>query len=320
MQPFDHAFEWVDGRSCQGAGTLLMHVNAPFLPLAMAKLGSVVRDKFIVGSWAWELPRVPDEWLYGIPFVHEIWVPSSFVADAVRPIAMNRPVRIMFHPVAVGRPGSAAEGRSESIVFRVLTVFNAASSFARKNPFAAIRASQAAFGEDPSARLTIKVSNASLFKNIRREMSEVIDGYSNIAVLDRTVDGAELERLYFNSDVFMSLHRAEGFGLTLAEAMLYGLPVIATNWSGNVDFLNEQTGVPIPFQMVFAQDAQGTYDFPDMMWAEAEVDAAAKALQRLRGDPTLRKQIGDRAARHAREVLSAQAYASNAQRYLGLAP
>jgi glycosyltransferase involved in cell wall biosynthesis len=319
MQPLDHTtFEWVDGSSCQGAGTLIMHVNAPLLPLAMAALGAVVRDKFVIGSWAWELPRVPDEWRYGIPFVHEIWVPSSFVADAILPIAMNRPIRVMFHPAALCQPESATSSPSKQTVFRVLTIFNVGSSLARKNPIAAVRAFRAAFGDDPSARLTVKVSNASLFKNISRVMAEAIDGCSNITILDGTVDEAELERLYLDADVFMSLHRAEGFGLTIAEAMLYGIPVIATNWSGNVDFLNDQTGVPIPFRLVSAEDPQGTYDYPGMMWAEADVDVAARELRRLRGDPLLRKQIGEQGARHAREILSPQVYASNAQRYLGL--
>ena len=321
MQPMDHpSFEWADGRSCRGAGTLIVHVNGPLLPLAMAALGAVVRDKFVIGSWAWELPRVPDEWRYGIPFVHEIWVPSSFVAKAVLPIAMNRPVRVMFHPAANCRSETAINSPIKPTEFRALTILNVASSFARKNPIAAVRAFRAAFGDDPNARLTIKVSNASSFKDISRVMAEAIDGCSNVTILDKTVDEAELERLYLDADVYMSLHRAEGFGLTLAEAMLYGVPVIATNWSGNVDFLNDQTGVPIPFQLVSAQDPQGTYDYPDMMWAEADVDVAAKELRRLRGDARLRKQIGEQGARYARDILSPQAYASNAQRYLGLTP
>jgi glycosyltransferase involved in cell wall biosynthesis len=118
--------------------------------------------------------------------------------------------------------------------------------------------------------------------------------------------------------VFISLHRAEGFGLTIAEAMLHGLPVIATGWSGNVDFLGDQTGVPIPFRLVAAEDPQGTYDCPDMTWADADIDAAATALRRLRDNPLLRETIGKQAARHAREVLSGQTYASHVQRFLGL--
>jgi glycosyltransferase involved in cell wall biosynthesis len=320
MQPLDHtSFEWSDGRSCQGAGTLIVHVNAPFLPLAMWALGSVVRDKFIVGSWAWELPQVPDEWRYGISFVHEIWVPSAFVASAISPIAANRPVRVMLHPVGLSHSDLETNGSPKQDVFRVLTIFNAASSVARKNPVAAIRAFRVAFGDDPGTRFVVKVANLSSFKNMSRMIAEATNGCSNIAVLSKTVDDMELERLYLDADVFISLHRSEGFGLTIAEAMLHGLPVIATDWSGNVDFLNDDTGVPVPFRLVAAQDPQGTYDCPDMMWAEADIDAAAKELRRLRDNPLLRELIGKQAARHAREVLSGQTYASHAQQFLGLA-
>jgi len=319
MQPLDHtSFEWLDGRSCQGAGTLIVHVNAPFFPLAMAALGSVVREKFIVGSWAWELPQVPDEWRYGIPFVHEIWVPSSFVASAISPITGKRPVRVMFHPVALSHSDSATNGSSKQSVFTVLTIFNAASSVVRKNPVATIKAFRAAFGHDPDTRLIIKVANLSSFKDMSRMIDEATNGCSNIAILSKTVNDMELQRLYLDADVFISLHRAEGFGLTIAEAMLHGLPVIATDWSGNVDFLNDDTGLPVPFRLIPAEDPQGTYDCPDMMWADADIDAAAKALRRLRDNPLLREVIGRQAARHAREVLSGQTYASHARQFLGL--
>ena len=320
MQPLDHtSFEWADGRSCEGAGTLIVHVNSPFLPLAMTTLGSVVREKFVVGSWAWELSQVPDEWRDGIPFVHEIWVPSSFVANAISPIAADRPVRVMFHPVALSHSDSKANGSPKQSVFTVLTIFNAASSVVRKNPIAAIKAFRSAFGNDPGTRLIIKVANLSSFTDMSRMIAEAINGCSNITIVSKTIDEMELARLYLDADVLISLHRAEGFGLTIAEAMLHGLPVIATGWSGNVDFLDDQTGVPIPFRMVSAEDPQGTYDCPDMMWADADIDAAAVALRRLRGNPLLRHLIGKEAATHAREILSGRTYALQAQRFLGLA-
>jgi glycosyltransferase involved in cell wall biosynthesis len=319
MQPEDYSsFEWVDGWSCLGQGTLIIHVNAPFIALAMARLGTRVRDKFVVGYWAWELPRVPEEWSRGIPFVHEIWVPSRFVADAVQPIALGRAVRVLPHPVAL-RPLKASRQRpSRDDVFRVLSVFNVASGFARKNPLASVRAFRAAFRNDESAHLTLKVSNLATFKEGARALAEAVEGCSNISVLDEVVDPLELETLYLEADVLMSLHRSEGFGLTLAEAMLRGLPVVATDWSGNVDFLTEMTGVPTTYRLLPAKDPQRTYDQPDIMWAEADVNAAAKALWRLRADPALRTRLGTEAARYARQTWSAAAYGSATRTYLGI--
>jgi glycosyltransferase involved in cell wall biosynthesis len=319
MQPEDYSsFEWIDGWSCLGRGTLIVHVNAPFIALVMARLGARVRDKFVVGYWAWELPRVPEEWSRGIPFVHEIWVPSRFVADAVRPIALGRAVRVLPHPVALGPLKASRERPRRDGVFRVLSVFNVASGFARKNPLASVRAFRAAFHNDQSAHLTLKVSNLATFKEGARALAEAVEGCSNISVLDEVVDPSELETLYLEADVLMSLHRAEGFGLTLAESMLRGLPVVATDWSGNVDFLTEMTGVPITYSLLPAKDPQRTYDHPDMVWAEADVNAAAKALWRLRADPALRTRLGTEAVRYARRTWSAAAYGSATRTYLGI--
>jgi glycosyltransferase involved in cell wall biosynthesis len=319
MQPVDFpSFEWIDGWSCLGPGTLIIHVNAPFLALALAQLGTRVRDKFVVGYWAWELPSVPDEWSQGIPFVHEIWVPSRFVADAVQPIASGRAVRVLPHPVAL-RPMRASNQRPlVDGVFRVLSVFNAASSFARKNPLATVRAFRAAFGNDQGAHLTIKVSNLSTFKDGARVLAEAVGGCPNISVLTEAMDPLQLETLYAQADVLMSLHRAEGFGLTMAEAMLRAVPVIATNWSGNVDFLNEVTGVPIAYSLRPAIDPQGTYNHPSMMWAEADSSAAAMAVRRLRADPALRARLGAEAAKYARQIWSAAAYGSATRTFLGI--
>jgi glycosyltransferase involved in cell wall biosynthesis len=319
MQPEDYpSFGWVDGWSCLGHGTLIIHVNAPFLALAMARLGTRVHDKFVVGYWAWELPRVPEEWSQGIRFVHEIWVPSQFVADAVEPIASGRAVRVLPHPVALQPPKASRERPPRDGVFRVLSVFNAASGFARKNPVGTVRAFREAFDNDQGAHLAVKVSNLSTFKEGARALAEAVEGCSNISVLDEIMDPMELERLYIQADVLMSLHRSEGFGLTLAEAMLRGLPVIATNWSGNADFLTERTGVPIAYSLLTAKDPQRTYNHRDMMWAEADVNAAAKALWRLRADPALRTRLGTEAARFARRTWSAGAYGSAARTYLGI--
>jgi glycosyltransferase involved in cell wall biosynthesis len=317
MQPFDYpAFPTIEAERCAGPGTLFLHVNAPFVPLAMVKLASVMRGKFIIGCWAWELPHTPDEWRNGVPFVHEIWVPSSFVADAVKPIALGRLVRVMPYPVAM-RPASAGNSRSNPDVFNVLTLFDAASGFARKNPLASIKAFQTAFGTDPNARLTIKVARASSFPCGAKALASALEGVPNVALVHDNMTAAELDALYGNADVLISLHRAEGFGLTLAEAMVRGLPVVATEWSGNVDFLNRRTGVPIPFRMVPAEDPQRTYHYPGMMWADADTAAAAAALRFLRSDPEQRAQIGRAAAEHARRAWSTETYGAATRNYLG---
>ena len=279
FQPADlEYFSFLDGSKHTGPGTILLHVNSPLVPLAMLRLGrGLVRGKRIIGYWAWELPDVPLEWHHGIPFVHEIWVPSAFTANAVRSIAAGRPVHVVPHPVALMTASRPRILDTTKRPFTVLTIFNAASSFARKNPLASIAAFRRAFGDDPSARLIIKASNLSTCPQGSDFLTKAQSFSKNIILVTETFGFSEMDNLYLESDVVLSLHRSEGFGLAVAEAMVRGLPVVATNWSGNVDFVNEGTGFPIPYTLVSAEDPHGTYHHPTLDWAEACVDAAAEA-------------------------------------------
>ena len=320
MQSNDYSdFQFDDGSAIEGPGTLVLFINAPFVPLAMWRLGrKLVRDKRVVGYWAWELPEVPKEWRHGVPLVHEVWTPTRFVADAVRPIVGAKPVHIIPYPVAIeaARPRLAA--RAADRPFTVLTIFNMASSFARKNPCASIEAFRMAFGGDPTARLVIKTSNLSVYPEGIRLMERTRGTADNIDIIAQTMSAAGIDALYDQVDVVMSLHRSEGFGLTIAEAMLRGVPVVATNWSGNVDFLNHKTGIPIPFHLISALDPQGTYNHPDVNWADADIEAAAAALRRLRDDPGLRLRLGQQAAHFGEYTWSAERYVSTVRQHLGL--
>ena len=163
MQPADFPdFAFSDGGGIDGPGTLVVHVNAPLMGLAMLRLGHrLVRGKRIVGYWAWELPEAPAEWRHGAAFVHEVWVPSAFTAEAVGPVAADLPVCVVPHPVATHRSGPFARKAAGEGPFTALTIFDAASSFARKNPCAAIRAFRLAFGDDEGARLIVKSTRLS---------------------------------------------------------------------------------------------------------------------------------------------------------------
>ncbi|MCZ6888766.1 MAG: glycosyltransferase [Gammaproteobacteria bacterium] len=310
-----------DGRRCFGPGTILLHVNAPFVPLILAALGRrLIDSKRIVAFWAWELSALPDEWLVGMSFVHEIWVPSRFTAAAVETRAAV-PVRVMPHPVSpfVGDGAEPADRGGEE-PFTVLTMLNMASGFARKNPVAAIRAFRCAFGDEPETRMIVKVLNAGVYPAGLDAMRATIDGARNVTLVDEFFDSAATQALVAGCDVLLSTHRSEGFGLVLAEAMRAGRVVVATGWSGNTDFMTAQNSCPLEYRLVPVQDPQGNFDMPDQQWAEVDIEHAARCLARLREDPAMRRRLGDRARRDAARLFAPARFAAQACEHLGLTP
>lgn len=320
MQPADMLeFEFTDGRHIDGPGTIILHVNAPLVPLALCLLGRrLVNAKYLVAYWAWELQTTPDDWFFGVAYPHEIWVPSQFTADAVRPLFKNDPVRIVPHPLATNRHKMEITRSVAEPVFTVLTICDAASSFARKNPIAAIKAFQLAFGRDPNVRLIIKISNTQAYPSGLTMIKKQVGNHQNIEILEGTMPEREIQALYRNSDVLLSLHRSEGFGLALGEAMLNGLPVIATNWSGNVDFINEKSGWPVSYTLIPAQDPQSTYDHPNLDWAEPDLDSAVEGLRSVYRDAQLASNLGKNGSSFAHDEWSAFQYAKRVRGILGL--
>jgi glycosyltransferase involved in cell wall biosynthesis len=316
MHEVNHSdFVFDDGRGIRGEGTVFLHISGPLVPLAMAYLGrAFVQRKRIVAHWFWELPEVPKDWSPAIPFIHEICVNTTFVRDAISPIARGRPLHVVPYPLDLETALRAPRGPAQP--FTVLVVFNIASSFARKNPCAAIAAFRQAFGNDPSARLIVKYMNAFVWPEGVRLMEEAVRGADNIELRGEVLDEAGMVALYGEADAVMSLHRAEGLGLIVAEGMLRGLPVIATNWSGSVDFLTPETGIPVGYRLVPVNDPQGKYP-AGMQWAEPHVGEAAAALQSLRSDTAWGQRLGAAAVVHAREFFRPARYC---QRILEILP
>jgi glycosyltransferase involved in cell wall biosynthesis len=293
-----------------GTGSLIVHHNGPYLPHALWALGRArVRGRRIIGYWAWELPRLPDGWHASFRYLHEIWVPSTFTRDAVA-AATDKPVHVVPHPLPPMAATPDMRGKlglpADALV--VLNVFHLGSAFSRKNPLAAVAAFRKAFGDARDRVLAIKlIDNGAQWA--RRELDAAIAGAGNIRLIEGMLPEADMAGLVAAADIVISLHRSEGFGLVPAQAMALGKPVIATAWSGNLDFMNAGNSALVSYSLIPVRDPEGTFDSDGQMWADVNVEEAAAWLRRLAGDADLRARMGA-AAKDVAAQLSSRHFAS----------
>lgn len=278
-------------------GTIILHMNAP----EFARAAFLLRNwrgsgRRVIGMWAWELPVAPLSWSPATRWLSEIWAPSAFTAQALMPLS-SKPVKVVPHWV---RSPPKAEGPSTLLPafsgLTCLTFADGKSSFERKNVLGAIRAFRAADFSGP-ARLVLKMRGLAEREGFYRRVVGAINDDQRITILDASLSTAQVGELIAAADVVLSLHRSEGFGLTLAEAMVRGKAVVATGWSGNTDFMNADCAMVVGYRLIPARDEFGVYaELPDAQWAEPDEAAAARALERLEGDTAFRLQLGKAAA------------------------
>ncbi len=281
-------------------GVWISHCNAPELKrMVYMYPNAALSSRYRIGYWAYELERLPQDWRPTAQALHEIWTPSQFVADAVsRSIGDDIPVTVMPHPTAdlSHIQGDRARFSLPPGAFVVLVLFDLRSTRARKNPDAAVEAYLRAFPEpDGRTLLVCKVSGSEKAPVELAKLKRRMDGRQDILLMTERLEDEGVWGLIASADVILSLHRSEGYGLVLAEAMKLRRCVVATGWSGNMDFMNAGNSVLIPFRQIAVNDPQKQYVAPDQTWADADVAAAAAALRRLQADPIGRRRLGERA-------------------------
>ncbi|MGE0702252.1 MAG: glycosyltransferase family 4 protein [Hyphomicrobiaceae bacterium] len=275
------------GRAAVGPDLSIYHLNPPLILLGM--IASGLRTYYrspAVAYWAWELPELPPEWVVALRYVQAVLTPSTFCADIIRRHT-DKPVLVVPHPVAAvdGRDATWRAG-DEGRPFRVLSIFNCGSSLYRKNPMALIEAFKLAFGRDAGAELVLKVSDGRAHQADMAHLRERIGNAPNIRIVDRMMTEPELDQLIRSADVVASLHRSEGFGLSVAEAIMRGVPVVVTDWSGTADFCPPQLAYTVGYQLVAVDDPHPAYcHIRAARWAEPSIEEAAGRLREVRSDP-----------------------------------
>lgn len=270
----------------------ILHINADLTPQAVNSLSSeYFNNKYTIGFWAWELPDFPDEWLESFSYVDEVWVPSIFVRDAVKKKS-SVPVTVIPHPIEkINIPYLKREYFKLPIeVFLFLMMYDTYSIQERKNPKGCINAFKRAFKHnDVSVGLVIKVNNANEAE--LAELEQEVGEYKNIYIIAQTINRYEVDSLISCCDSFVSLHRSEGFGLVLAESMAMGKTVIATNWSGNVDFMKHDNSICIDYELKQLNRDYGPYK-AYQHWAEPDLEQATHMMRKLVANPTYANKLG----------------------------
>lgn len=286
--------------------TNLVAVNAEQFPVLEADMGTVLLpDRRNVAYWFWELSTPSNEARQVLARDHpwridEVWAASSFVADAFR-AATDRPVHVV--PVPVDVPNASSRDRAsfglpaDRAVF--LCTFDFLSVVERKNPFGAIEAFTTAFRDGEGPLLLVKSTNGHQRWSGLERLRVAADGRSDVVVWDEHLPQADQMALIREVDCLVSLHRSEGLGLHLAEAMGMGTPVVATAYSGNVDFMDATCAAMVGYELVAVEHGEGVY-LEGATWAEPDRDDAARWLRRLAGDAELR----DKLARAGRERIA----------------
>ena len=262
--------------------TLFLSINADHVVAARQRLGDhFFHDRYVIGQWFWELEQAPTWYKDAWDVVDELWAPTRFIESMLKRSAppgitiRHLPLSIKRPDVddSITRPQMGIDGR-----YLFLFVFDMMSIMKRKNPLGLISAFTKAFQESDGAQLVIKTMNGDKRPEDRAVLLSAAQGRADITVIDEYFTHLETSTLISLADCYVSLHRSEGLGLTLSEAMSHGVPVIATNYSGNTDFMTEQNSFLVPWSPVPVGAGAGGYD-PTATWADPDEESAIQTLR-----------------------------------------
>lgn len=302
--PFHARF---DGPEMHGI-TLIHTQPEPYFPevYIRADLAEHSPRTYRIGYWYWEFDSIPDSWIDVGTQVDEVWTATDFIARGLRE-RLSVPVHRLFPGVRLNpfEVRKLSDFGLNDDHYTFLFTFHMMSVMERKNPLGLVRAFKMAFRKEERVSLVLKTVFGDRQPEELQRLREAAAG-ANITIIDQVFSPDEVLSLMNACDAYVSLHRSEGLGLTMAEAMLLGKPVIATGFSGNVDFMNDGNSLLVPFELVKVGKSIPPYT-ADLEWAEPSLEDAAKYMRRVFDDQAWSREIGARAKASAQSQLSLDA-------------
>jgi len=243
----------------------------------------VLENAYRIGRWAWETPYFPDAWRFSEALLHEVWASSEFCANTFRS-ALTIPVQVFPYPVPQPRVTDLNMRDRFALkddTFLGVAVMDIFSCPDRKNPWGHVAAWRKAFGDTPDCVLVMKLRVGRRSRVVLEELMELAEGSENIHFLINELSEEEISALHRSANVYLSLHRSEGFGLNIMEALLLSKPVIATHYSANTEYgPSFPNYIGISYKLKYYDDWLAHYD-KKFQYADPNLDIAALKLREV---------------------------------------
>lgn len=249
----------------------------------------------------WELPRYPEEWAQQLDRFDEIWAPSRFIQESLEKVC-TKPIHHM--PMSCEVTLTSFMGRRYFGIpeadYTFLFFYDLRSYSTRKNPAGVLKAYRSLLARRPYAKahLVIKVNgvdtNPAAFEELQQQVADL---HNNVTLIQRVMSGNEVKNLVRCCDCFLSLHRSEGYGFGCAEAMSLGHPVIATAYSGNMDYMAPEVSFGVDYQLVPVREGEYPHH-ENQVWAEPDYEQAAGYMVDLVDAPAKGRALGALARQH----------------------
>jgi glycosyltransferase involved in cell wall biosynthesis len=254
--------------------------------------------------WAWEFPEVSDKTVDFLNIFDELWVPSDFCVNIFTKYT-GIPVMRFSHPIQKMATSEEFDFNTYQIKPNskvYVTIFDSLSTTIRKNPEATIESFIKVFNNDPESVLIVKTHNLERSKDAQKAL-EKYNNIPNIIIINEHFSKEKLHSLIQKSDVLISLHGSEGFGLTMAEAMSYGKVVVGTGYSGNLDFMNVNNSFLIQYDFIKTSNTKGLIA-EGLTLARPNIEDAVEKLKYIKGNFNALSNIKNNAEAQIRENFS----------------